>query len=103
MSATVASGLDLKQTALLGKDPGSPISRQLSLGMINEMAPSGQRAELVSAFLLVCYIANSLPVIGVGLLSRVVSASVAHMAFAALLAALAVVACVVGRRYAPQS
>lgn len=67
-----------------------------SLGMVNEIAPSEQRAELVSAYLLVCYTANSIPVFGVGLLSRLAGASSAHVAFAALLAALAVIACIVG-------
>lgn len=79
------------------------IGFRCSLGMVNEMAPSAQRAELLSAFLLICYTANSLPVIGVGVLSQLVSAFVAYLAFAALLAALAVTACVIGLRYAPQN
>ena len=73
-----------------------------SLSMVNQMAPPAQRAEVVSAYLLVCYSANSLPVIGVELLSQRVSAPTAHIAFAGLLAALAITACVVGWRYAPQ-
>jgi MFS family permease len=69
-----------------------------SLGMVNDIAPSEQRAELVSAYLLVCYTANSIPVVGVGLLSRLAGAPVAHLVFAVLLAALAVIACIVGWR-----
>jgi MFS family permease len=74
-----------------------------SLRMVNEMAPAAQRAEVVSVYLLVCYCANSLPIIGVGLLSLAVSPSIAHKALAALLAALGVTACAVSWRYAPRS
>jgi MFS family permease len=73
-----------------------------SLQIINEIAPAEQRAELVSSYLLVCYTANSLPVIGVGLLSLVISAVSAHRAFAVLLAALAVLACAIGWRFLPE-
>jgi MFS family permease len=73
-----------------------------SLGMVNVIAPPAQRAEVVSAYLLCCYTANSLPVIGVGLLSQIMSHSAAHLLFAALLAVFAITACAVGWRYAPQ-
>jgi MFS family permease len=73
-----------------------------SLQIINEIAPAEQHAELVSSYLLVCYTANSLPVIGVGLLSLVISAVSAHRAFAVLLAALAVLACAIGWRFLPE-
>lgn len=73
-----------------------------SLTMVNEMAPSSKRAELVSTYLLVCYTANALPVIGAGVLSQLVSASVAYLAFAVLLAALAITACAVSLRYSPR-
>jgi MFS family permease len=73
-----------------------------SLEIVNEIAPAAQRAELVSSYLLVCYTANSLPVIGVGLLSLVVSADSAHRAFALLLAVLSVIACATGWRFLPR-
>jgi len=69
---------------------------------VNEIAPAAQRAELVSSYLLVCYTANSLPVIGVGLLSLAVGAASAHLAFAVLLAALSVIACATGWRFLPR-
>ena len=68
-----------------------------SLRMINEMAREDRRAELISSYLLVCYSANSLPIIGVGLLSLAVSAQTAHLVFAILLALLGLLAGVVGR------
>jgi MFS family permease len=73
-----------------------------SLQIVNEIAPERQRAELVSSFLLVCYSANSLPVIGVGLLSLRTGAVDAHRVFAIVLVVLASLACAVGLRQAPR-
>ena len=71
-----------------------------SLQIINEIAPQQQRAELVSSFLLVCYSANALPVIGVGLLSLPLGPEYAHRVFAIVLVVLASLACALGLRYA---
>jgi MFS family permease len=73
-----------------------------SLQIVNEIAPAEQRAELVSSYLLVCYTANSLPVIGAGLLSLWVGAVSAHLAFALLLAVLSATACATGWRFLPR-
>jgi MFS family permease len=73
-----------------------------SLQIVNEIAPEQQRAELVSSYLLVCYSANSLPVIGVGLLSLPMGAVNAHRIFATVLVVLASLACAIGLRYAPR-
>jgi MFS family permease len=72
-----------------------------SLQIINKIAPAARRAEVVSSYLLVCYTANSLPVIGTGLLARAAGASTAHLVLAVLLAILALVAGTTGWRYAP--
>jgi MFS family permease len=77
------------------------IGYRCSLQIVNEIAPPDQRAELVSSYLLVCYTANSLPVIGVGLLSLAISAEAAHLAFAVILAMLSVIACATGWRFVP--
>jgi len=37
-----------------------------SLQVVNEIAPSRRRAELVSSYLFTCYASVSLPVIGIG-------------------------------------
>jgi len=71
-----------------------------SLQIINEIAPEQQRAEMVSSYLLVCYSANALPVIGVGLLSLPFGAENAHRVFAIVLVALASLACAIGLRHA---
>ena len=68
---------------------------------MNEIAPGDQRAEVVSTYLLICYAANSLPVLGVGLLSSVIGPSAAHLCFAILIAVLAVTATAIGMRYLP--
>jgi len=73
-----------------------------SLGIVNAIAPGERRAELVSSYLLVCYTANALPVIGVGLITRTIGATNAHRVLAAVLAALALVACAVGARKLPR-
>ncbi len=73
-----------------------------SLGIVNAIAPEDRRAELVSSYLLVCYSANALPVIGVGLITGAIGATNAHRALAAVLAALALVACVIGARELPR-
>ncbi len=72
-----------------------------SLQIVNEIAPNDKRAEVISTFLLVCYTANSLPVLGVGVLSTLVGASVAHLSFAVAIAVVAVAATVIGVRFIP--
>lgn len=66
-----------------------------SLRMINEMSPDDQRAEIISSYLLVCYSANSRPIIGVGFLSLAIRPLTAHCAFAILLALLGLLAGIV--------
>jgi MFS family permease len=78
------------------------LSYRGSLQIINQIAPGDRRAELVAAYLLVCYTANALPVIGVGLLTRATSPEFAHDVFAAGLAILACTACAIGIKHAPK-
>ncbi len=74
---------------------GMALGYRGSLQIVNEIAPGDRRAEVVSTFLLVCYLGNSLPVVGVGALTAATSPALAHRVFAGVLAALACVACVV--------
>ncbi len=76
-----------------------------SLQIVDEVAPPDRRAELLASYLLVCYTGNSLPVVGVGLLSQATGPETAHRVFAAVLALLGLVAGGIGgvRRFsAPQ-
>ena len=39
-----------------------------SLQVVNRIAPDDRRAEVVSGFLLACFVGDSVPVVGVGVL-----------------------------------
>jgi MFS family permease len=70
-----------------------------SLQVVNEIAPSGRRAELVSSYLVACYAGVSLPVIGIGLISQFADSLVANLVFAIVIAVAALIALFVGLRY----
>jgi len=67
-----------------------------SLQVVNEIAPQDKRAEIVSSYLMVCYLGNSLPVLGVGLLATTLAPPTAHMIFGLVVAALAATAILTG-------
>jgi MFS family permease len=69
-----------------------------SLQVVNEIAPSDHRAAMVSSYYLVCFVGNSLPVIGVGILAAATTPLVASEAFAATIAIFVVAAIVASRR-----
>jgi MFS family permease len=74
-----------------------------SLEVINRIAPADRRSEIVSTYLIALFAGNSLPVIGVGVLSAVTDARVAHVTFAAVISALAAIAAWSGIKYAPSN
>jgi MFS family permease len=78
---------------------GMALGYRASLQIVNVLAPEAKRAEVVSTYLLVCYLGNGLPVLGVGLLSESVGGELAHRIFAATLAVLACIAAGVAWRY----
>lgn len=63
-----------------------------TLQVVNEIAPPDRRAEVASTYYVVCFAANSVPVIGVGLLTSMWGSIQADAAFAATIAAFTVVA-----------
>jgi MFS family permease len=69
-----------------------------SLQEANRIAPDERRAEVLSAYLLCCYSGNSLPAVGVSVLSRQIGHLWANVIFAAVSAALALIALAIGRR-----
>lgn len=71
-----------------------------SLQVVNRLAPEHQRAEVVASYMIICFLGNSLPVIGVGVLSKVAGHTIAHGVFAAMIAALALTALVTSWRHA---
>ena len=55
-------------------------------------APNERRAEVLSAYFLACFVGNSVPVIGLGVLATVADPLVASIAFAGTVAGLGVAA-----------
>jgi MFS family permease len=47
----------------------SALGYRATLQVVNQITPSDQRAEVISSYLIVVYLGNSVPVIGVGVLS----------------------------------
>jgi predicted MFS family arabinose efflux permease len=74
-----------------------------SLEVINRIAPAARRSELVSSYLVALFAGNSLPVIGIGVLSAATDSLLAHAVFAALITILAGLATLTGMRYAPRA
>lgn len=72
------------------------LSYRGSLQVLNEIAPQEKRAEVVSSYLMMCYLGNSLPVLGVGLLATLLMPATAHEIFAIVVATLAVTAILTG-------
>jgi MFS family permease len=73
-----------------------------SLQVVNQIAPAEQRAGVASAYFLVCFIGNSLPVIAVAMLARAFNSLVADGVFAVTLAVLALAALAASTRREPQ-
>ena len=68
--------------------------------VVNRIAPGDKRSEVVSSYLIAVYLGNSLPIIGIGLSSDLVSSAAAHLAFAVIIGLLAAVAFATGMKYA---
>jgi hypothetical protein len=73
-----------------------------TLQVVNRIAPEDQRAEVVSAFMIACFLGNSLPVVGIGLLGLVTSNTTAQLAFASMVGVLDLMALATGWRYVPK-
>jgi hypothetical protein len=73
-----------------------------SLEVVNQIAPADRRAGTVSSYLVVCFIGNSVPVIGVGALTVAVGSVMADTVFATVTGLIAIAALVVGYSYIPE-
>ena len=73
-----------------------------SLQVINDIAPQNQRSEVVSSYLIAVYFGNSVPVVGLGLLSGILSPLAAHAIFSGVVASFAVIGVVAGWKYPPE-
>lgn len=77
-------------TAFAGTAMG--IGYRGTLEVVNDIAPPERRAEVVSTYYVACFVGNSLPVIGVGLVTTFSSPLPASITFAATIAALSLAA-----------
>ena len=70
------------------------------LQVVNQIAPRGRRAEVVSDFFICCFCGNALPVIGIGIVSTLAGPITASLAFALMIVAFSLVAVGFGLNYA---
>lgn len=87
----------IASTAICGVAAG--LGYRGSLQVVNQIAPDDRRAEVVSAYFICCFLGNALPVIGIGVLSTLISSTVASLVFAMTIAVFAVVALMFGLKY----
>ena len=83
--------------------PATMLSYRGSLEVVNEMAPGEHRAEIIASYIVFMYAGNSLPIIGIGLLSAATSSFTADLTFALVIAACAVLALLTSARLVPSS
>ena len=73
-----------------------------SLEIVQQLAPKGRRAELMSSYLLACYASNSLPIVGLGIAMIWWSETSVGIGFAAAIA-LIVIAAQIGAASRPNN
>lgn len=73
-----------------------------SLEVVNQISPVEKRSEVVSSYFIACFAGNSVPVVGIGLISQIASSMTAHLIFAVVIGTFAVVGLVTGVKYAPK-
>lgn len=88
LSLSVAS-LALLVTGGVIAGAGQGAGFAAGLASINGVTPAAERGATISSFFVVCYVAISVPVIGVGLLAAVTDLVVAGTVFSAVVALLA--------------
>ncbi len=70
-----------------------------SLQVVNELAPPDRRAEVLSAYFICCFTGNSVPVIGVGIVTTYLGPLAASVGFALVVALFALAALAFSRKY----
>lgn len=86
----------LAATAFCGAASG--LGYRGSLQVVNEIAPAAQRAEVLSAYFICCFTGNSVPVIGVGIITMQAGALAASASFAVLIVLFALAALALSRK-----
>jgi predicted MFS family arabinose efflux permease len=99
--AQMFQSLPILLVAAAGTGVSGGLGYRGSLEVINRIAPADQRSEVVSSYLVVCFAGNSLPVIGIGVVSAMAGSLIADVSFAAVITVLAGIAFLTGIKYAP--
>lgn len=73
-----------------------------SLQVVNQLAPPDQRAAVLSAYMVVAFTSNSIPVIGIGVLSMLASPVTATLVFAATISVCSLLALAISTQYSRQ-
>ncbi len=102
VAAQILQSLPVLLIAAAGTGVSGGLGYRGSLEVVNRIAPADRRSEVVSSYLVVCFAGNSLPVIGIGLLSAIAGSLAANVSFAGVITALAGIAFFTGVRYAPK-
>lgn len=102
VAAQALASLPLLLTGAAIGGVSSALGYRGSLQVINQIAPAERRAETVSSYLIVCYLGNSVPIVGVGVLSKHLDTLTASIVFACMIVAAAVAALVITFVYAPE-
>lgn len=92
VAAQAAASLPLLLIASALAGVGLALGYRGSLETVNQLAPDERRAEIVSTSFVACFVGNSLPVIGIGVLSSLTAPLTASIAFACTVAILSVAA-----------
>lgn len=100
VSAEILKSLPLLLAAAVVGGVAGGLGYRGSLEVINRIAPSDRRSEVVSSFMIALFAGNSVPVIGVGVLSALTDVRTAHVTFATVITALAGIAALTGIKYA---
>jgi len=74
-----------------------------SLQVVNQIAPEEQRAEVISSYLVAGFLGNSLPIVGIGVVSRFTTMGAANLYFDAVIALLTLGALLAGMKWVPKS
>jgi hypothetical protein len=102
VGAQVAHSLPLLLLAAALGGMAGGLGYRGSLEVVNRIAPADRRSETVSSYLIALFAGNSVPVIGIGLLSADLGPLTAHIIFAAVITALAGLAFWTGVTFAPK-
>lgn len=102
--AIVAAQIYASMTIMIAATAACGVAAALGyrggLQVVNQIAPAGRRAEVVSAFFVCCFCGNALPVIGIGILGTWTNATVASLAFCGMIMAFSVVALAFSAKHA---